>query len=107
MKVIGIDGGATKVSGCVIEKLDHKTYTLAHPVVDIKYSDHQNFNPEFLPQPIDVQHNNEDVIAVEKRQGTVYVETVLKVSNYSLRMNNSESRLLCRDLKPMTVEESG
>ena len=79
MKVIGIDGGATKVSGCVIEKLDHKTYTLAHPVVDIKYSDHQNFNPEFLPQPIDVQHNNEDVIAVEKRQGTVYVETVLKV----------------------------
>ena len=79
MKVIGIDGGATKVSGCVIEKLDHKTYTLAHPVVDIKYSDHQNFNPEFLPQPIDVQHNNEDVIAVEKRQGTVYVEAVLKV----------------------------
>jgi len=79
MKVIGIDGGATKVSGCVIEKLDHKTYTLAHPVVDIKYSDHQNFNPEFLPQPIDVQQNNEDVIDVEKRQGTVYVETVLKV----------------------------
>ncbi len=79
MKVIGIDGGATKVSGCVIEKLDHKTYTLAHPVVDIKYSDHQNFNPEFLPHPIDVQQNNEDVIDVEKRQGTVYVETVLKV----------------------------
>ena len=79
MKVIGIDGGATKVSGSIIEKLDLKTYTLAHPVVEIKYSDHHNFNPEFLPQPIDVQQNNEDVTDVEKRQGTVYVETVLKV----------------------------
>jgi hypothetical protein len=79
MKVIGIDGGATKVSGSIIEKLDLKTYTLAHPVVEIKYSDHHNFNPEFLPQPIDTQQNNEGIIDIEKQQGTVYVETVLKV----------------------------
>ena len=97
MKVIGIDGGATKVSGSIIEKLDLKTYTLAHPVVEIKYSDHHNFNPEFLPQPIDTQQNNEGIIDIEKQQG----------SNYWLRMNHSKSRLLCRDLKPMTVEESG
>ena len=69
MKVIGIDGGATKVSGSIIEKLDLKTYTLAHPVVEIKYSDHHNFNPEFLPQPIDTQQNNEGIIDIEKNDG--------------------------------------
>ena len=43
MKVIGIDGGATKVSGGVVEKINANSFKLISPAVDIKYAEHPNF----------------------------------------------------------------
>ena len=43
MKVIGIDGGATKVSGGVVKKININTYELIDPTIEIQYNDHPNF----------------------------------------------------------------
>ena len=36
MKIIGIDGSSTKVSGGVVEKLNDHTFQLLEPVSEIK-----------------------------------------------------------------------
>ena len=44
MKIIGIDGGATKVSGGVVERVNDHTFRLLDPVIEVKYSDQEKFD---------------------------------------------------------------
>ena len=55
MKVIGIDGGATKVSGGVVEKINANSFKLISSAVNIKYAEHPNFNADFSPLSLDSQ----------------------------------------------------
>ena len=40
MKMIGIDGGATKVAGAQVIRLDNHTFDLVEPVKEIQYKTH-------------------------------------------------------------------
>ena len=37
MKIIGIDGGATKVSGAQVIRIDDQTFELIKPIKEIQY----------------------------------------------------------------------
>jgi len=52
MKIIGIDGGATKVSGGVVERVNDHTFRLLDPVIEVKYSDQEKFDSNFSPIPL-------------------------------------------------------
>jgi hypothetical protein len=78
MKVIGIDGGATKVSGGVVEKINANSFKLNSPAVDIKYAEYPNFNADFSPLSLDSQFEKE-TSSIEKQQGSVYIECVLDI----------------------------
>ncbi|MDP6339750.1 MAG: hypothetical protein QF842_05430 [Candidatus Marinimicrobia bacterium] len=78
MKVIGIDGGATKVSGGIVEKINSNTFKLIDSAVDIQYADHPNYDSDFSPLPLDSQLGNE-ISSDEKQQGLVYIECVIEV----------------------------
>ena len=47
MKIIGIDGGATKVSGAIVERIDDQTFDLLKPIKKIQYSEDQSYNSDF------------------------------------------------------------
>ena len=78
MKVIGIDGGATKVSGGVVEKINANSFKLISSAVDIKYAEYPNFNADFSPLSLDSQFEKE-TSSIEKQQGSVYIECVLDI----------------------------
>ena len=78
MKVIGIDGGATKVSGGIVERIEANTFRLIKPSMDIKYSKHPNFNQNYSPLPLHLQLKN-GLNSDEKKQGAVYLDCVLEI----------------------------
>ena len=41
MKIIGIDGGATKVSGAIVERIDDQTFDLLKPIKEIIITKHR------------------------------------------------------------------
>ena len=78
MRIIGIDGGASKVSGGIVEKINLNTFKLVEPAVDIKYIEHPNYNTDFLPLPLYLQSENR-ISPNEKNQGSVFIDCVLEV----------------------------
>lgn len=82
--LIGIDGGATKVSGWVI---NYQEQTQLFQISDInlqkKYSDYPDFNPGYTPVDIKTQldeMNKEIHLTMEeKKQGDVYMKTAADV----------------------------
>ena len=82
--LIGIDGGATKVSGWVI---NYQEQTQLFQISDInlqkKYSDYPDFNPGYTPVDIKTQldeMNKEiNIASEEKKQGNVYMKTTADV----------------------------
>ena len=88
--LIGIDGGATKVSGWVI---NYREQTHLFQISDInlqkKYSDYPDFNPGFTPVDIKTQLDemNKEIHLTneEKKQGEVYMKTVADVIIWLLK----------------------
>ena len=80
MKVIGIDGGATKVSGGVVKKININTYELIDPTIEMQYNDHPNFNPNFSSLPFHKQ-SDEPITLEEKKQGSVIIDCTCEVIN--------------------------
>ena len=78
MRIIGIDGGASKVSGGIVEKINLNTFKLVEPAIDIKYIEHPNYNTDFLPLPLYLQSENR-ISPNEKNQGSVFIDCVLEV----------------------------
>ena len=82
--LIGIDGGATKVSGWVI---NYQEQTQLFQISDInlqkKYSDYPDFNPGYIPVDIKTQLDemNKEIHLTreEKKQGDVYMKTTADV----------------------------
>ncbi len=88
--LIGIDGGATKVSGWVI---NYREQTHLFQISDInlqkKYSDYPDFNPGFTPVDIKTQLDemNKEIHLTneEKKQGEVYMKTAADVIIWLLK----------------------
>jgi len=82
--LIGIDGGATKVSGWVINYQEQtKLFQLSDINLQKKYSDYPDFNPGYTPVDIKTQLDemNKEIHLTneEKKQGEVYMKTVADV----------------------------
>ena len=52
MRVIGIDGGASKVAGAVVTKIDSKTFKIDGEVIEEYYNDQKGYNYNFQPSDI-------------------------------------------------------
>ena len=78
--IAGIDGGATKVSGWLIEQ-DEKTgkFRLGKKQVYQEYRDHPLFDQSFQPVPILDQFNKAAISSTEEQQAKVWVETCASV----------------------------
>jgi len=82
--LIGIDGGATKVSGWVINYQEQtQLFQLSDINLQKKYSDYPDFNPGYTPVDIKTQldeMNKEiNLTREEKKQGDVYMKTAADV----------------------------
>lgn len=82
--LIGIDGGATKVSGWVINYQEQtQLFQLSDINLQKKYSDYPDFNPGYTPVDIKTQldeMNKEIHLTMEeKKQGDVYMKTAADV----------------------------
>jgi predicted NBD/HSP70 family sugar kinase len=83
--IIGIDGGATKLTGGIlIQNKETKTFSLSTYCTSINYSDYPEFDHNFEPEPIDHQleawkHNNVVLTDHEKSQGKVYEQALYDV----------------------------
>ncbi len=75
--IVGIDGGATKVSGWTAVRKEDGTFALGDLNVQKKYSEYEYFDPEFTPVNIKTQleEMNEGIhlTAGEKKQGLAYM----------------------------------
>ncbi len=83
-KIIGIDGGATKVAGRIIERIEAGKYALVKGAVFKTYSQHPSFLKNFRPVPLDKQikaaaNGDYQLAEREKFQGQVYVDSVADV----------------------------
>ena len=76
--IIGIDGGATKVSGWIIEySRESSLFQLTNKNVQKKYSDYPGFNPAYKPVDIKIQleEMSSEVFLTEDEvnQGNIYM----------------------------------
>jgi predicted NBD/HSP70 family sugar kinase len=83
--LIGIDGGATKVSAWVVSynSID-ETFALTDDHAELSYSTLDTFQPDFIPVSLDIQlaefqANNSKPTDQEIRQGEAYVEACARV----------------------------
>ncbi len=53
--IIGIDGGATKVAGCILEKTGRSTFKKDSELITVRYDECPSFIPGFHPLPIQEQ----------------------------------------------------
>ena len=72
MKVIGIDGGATKVSAALVEKVDSKTFKIVGNIEELRYQDHESFDFEFDPCDFELQLKNLPIDQNESKHRGIY-----------------------------------
>ena len=68
MKIIGIDGGATKVSGAIVERIDDQTFDLLKPIKEIQYSEDQSYNSDYKPLTLQEQLRGKKLSNKEYKQ---------------------------------------
>lgn len=96
--IIGIDGGATKVSGWTAVRNDDGTFQLGDMNVQKKYSEYEHYDPEFKPVDIKTQlkemeegiHLTDD----EKRQGLAYMYAAADVIIELVKANPGKEVLI-------------
>ena len=82
--LIGIDGGATKISAYLVEKTGNNTFVLSEISTKKNYSDIPGFIGNFSPLPLqrqleDYKKNEFHLTDDEIQQGAVYVEACAQV----------------------------
>ena len=93
--IIGIDGGATKVAGCILERLNENTFIKGSDIVAINYIDCPSYVKDFKPLPIveqlaDLHSGDFSLSQKEKEHGTAYIEACEQVITSLLSQINGE-----------------
>ena len=98
--LLGIDGGATKVSGWEIHvDPDRQTFKLGEAQADRSYRDIPGHLPEFTPVPIPRQLKERDENAIkptaeEEQQAAVYVEACAQVIEEIVKRTGNHQALV-------------
>ena len=79
MKIIGIDGGATKVSGAQVIRIDDQTFELIKPIKEIQYKEHKSYDSNFVPLTLEKQLANKQLTKPEQNQSQLYIECITEV----------------------------
>ncbi len=79
MRVIGIDGGASKAAGAVISKIDNKTFKINGNTIEELYSDQEHFIHDFKPLDIQIQKRGSPLTQSELQQGKAYIDTIITI----------------------------
>lgn len=89
--IVGIDGGATKVSGWTAVRKENGTFELGDLNVQKKYSEYEYYDPEFTPVDIKTQLKEMDegihLTAEEKKQGLAYMYATADVIEELVKSN--------------------
>jgi len=112
VKVIGIDGGATKVSAALVEKVDSKTFKIVGNTEELRYQDHESFDFEFDPCDFELQLKNPPIDQNESKQGDIYLQTILNIIDRFDGMNDTYISLAMpgvksKDKKGITAMKNG
>ena len=97
MKIIGIDGGATKVSGAIVERIDDQTFDLLKPIKEIQYSEEQSYNSDYKPLTLQEQLRGKKLSNKEYKQSQVYIDCIIKIIK----------QLIGKDLLPIAIAMPG
>jgi len=79
MRVIGIDGGASKAAGAVVTRIDNKTFKIHGDIIEESYSDQKNFIHDFKPLNLQIQKNKSPLSSGEVKQGKAYIKTIISI----------------------------
>jgi hypothetical protein len=99
MVIIGIDGGATKISGWKV-KYDENTglFSLGEENVQKKYSDYDSFISGFKPLDLKIQlgemNSGINLTGDEKKQGSAYINAAADVITEFSKLNQGEKLLI-------------
>ena len=97
MKIIGIDGGATKASGAIVERIDDQTFDLLKPIKEIQYSEDQSYNSDYKPLTLQEQLRGKKLSNKEYKQSQVYIDCIIKIIK----------QLIGKDLLPIAIAMPG
>ncbi len=98
--IIGLDGGASKVSGWQIDqKSEYDTFALGSVHAEVYYHTIKGHQPDFNPVPVKQQLQEREQSAIqltdhEKQQATVYIEACAQVIAVIARTTQSQNTLI-------------
>ena len=94
---IGIDGGATKISGGIVKQLDENTFSIDGDVQTLTYSESPLNNRNFQPVDLDLQLTQKDnplLQTKEVKQGQTILECCESVITKLAKTNSGNKCLL-------------
>ncbi len=94
---IGIDGGATKISGGIVKQLNETTFSIDGDVETLTYSESPLNNRNFQPVDLDLQLTQKDnplLQTEEAKQGQTILECCESVINKLAKTNSGNKYLL-------------
>lgn len=79
MRVIGIDGGASKAAGALVTRIDNNTFKIDGDIIEKSYSDQNHFIHNFEPLELQMQKNKSPLSSIEVKQGKAYIKTIISI----------------------------
>ena len=80
--IIGIDGGATKISGALIKQIDEKTFNIFRETCTTFHTENPLYDIHFQPVEVDIQNgemDNPNLQISEEKQGLAILENFEKM----------------------------
>lgn len=79
MRVICVDGGASKVAGAIVEKHNRNTFKIEGEIIEERYNEQEDFIHNFKPLHLAEQQKKSALTKNEKKQGKAYIKTVISI----------------------------
>ena len=79
MRVICVDGGASKAAGAIVEKLNRNTFKIEGEIIEERYNEQEDFNHDFKPLILAEQQKKGALTKIETKQGKVYIKTIISI----------------------------
>ena len=89
MKVIGIDGGASKAAGAVVTKIDNMTFKINSEIIEERYNNQEDYIHNYKPLDIQMQKKRSPLSPSEIKQGKAYINTIISIIEKLMNEDNA------------------